>query len=70
MAETAGQRKVIGAIWLISAVVSLGAAFVVQPVSDWGFFGYLIAAAMVLLGVTVRGSLSRAAVRSGVAGRA
>ena len=52
MAETAGQRKVIGAIWLIAAIVSLGAAFVVQPVSDWGFFGDLIAAAMVLLGVT------------------
>ena len=52
MAETAGQRKVIGAIWLIAAIVSIGVAFAVQPVSDWGFFGYLIAAALVLMGVT------------------
>ena len=52
MAETVGQRKVIGAIWLMAAIVSIGAAFAVQPVSDWGFFGYLIAAALVLMGVT------------------
>lgn len=52
MEETSGQRKVIGAIWLLSAIVSIVAAFVVQPVSEWGFFSYLIAAAMAVLGVS------------------
>lgn len=52
MEETAGQRKVVGAVWLLAAIVSIVAAFVVQPVSDWGFFGYLIAVAMALLGIS------------------
>ena len=52
MAETAGQRKVIGAIWLIAAIVSIGAAFLLQPVGDWGTFGIILAILVAILGIT------------------
>lgn len=52
MEETAGQRRVVGVIWVLSAIVSLGVAVSVQPVNEWGFFTWLVAAAMLLLGIT------------------
>lgn len=52
MAETAGQRKVIGATWLIAAIVSIAAAFILQPFSDWGIFAIVMAVLVALLGIT------------------
>ena len=49
MEETAGQRKVVGAIWLLAAIVSIGAALVLQPVSDWGTFGIILAILVAIL---------------------
>ena len=51
MAETAGQRKVIGATWLLAAIVSIGAAFLLQPVGDWGIVTTVLALLVVLLGI-------------------
>ena len=52
MEETAGQRKVLGAIWLLAAIVSIGAAFLLQPVGEWGTFGIILAILVAILGVT------------------
>ncbi len=52
MAETPGQRKVIGATWLLVAIVSIAAAFLLQPVSDWGIFTVVLAILVALLGIT------------------
>ena len=52
MEETAGQRKVVGAIWLLAAIVSIGAAFLLQPVGEWGTFGIILAILVAILGVT------------------
>lgn len=52
MAETAGQRKAIGATWLLVAIVSIAAAFLLQPVSDWGIFTVVLAILVALLGIT------------------
>lgn len=52
MAQTPGQRKVIGATWLLVAIVSIAAAFLLQPVSDWGIFTAVLAILVALLGIT------------------
>lgn len=52
MAETAGQRKAIGATWLLVAIVSIAAAFLLQPISDWGIFTVVLAILVALLGIT------------------
>ena len=52
MAETPGQRKVIGVTWLLVAIVSIAAAFLLQPVSDWGIFTVVLAIRVALLGIT------------------
>lgn len=52
MEETTGQRKIVGAIWLLAAIVSIGAAFLLQPLSDWGTFGIVLAILVALLGIT------------------
>ena len=52
MAETPGQRKVIGATWLLVAIVSIAAAFLLQPFSDWGIFTVVLAILVALLGIT------------------
>jgi nicotinamide riboside transporter PnuC len=52
MSETLGQRRFVGAVWFIAALGSLIAAFIVQPVADWGSFGVLLALLVALLGLT------------------
>ena len=52
MEETAGQRKVVGAIWLLAAIVSIVAAFLLQPVSEWGFFPIILAILLAILGLS------------------
>lgn len=52
MEETAGDRKIVGAIWLLAAILSIGAAFVLQPVGDWGTFPIILAILMAILGIT------------------
>ena len=52
MAETPGQRTVIGVTWLLVAIVSIAAAFLLQPVSDWGIFTVVLAILVALLGIT------------------
>ena len=52
MEETVGQRKVVGAVWLLAAIVSSGAAFLLQPVGEWGTFGIVLAILVALLGIT------------------
>lgn len=52
MEETAGQRKIVGAIWLLAAIVSIVAAFLLQPVGEWGFFPIILAILMAILGLT------------------
>ena len=52
MEETSGQRKVVGAVWLLAAIVSIGAAFVLQPFSEWGNFTTVLAILVVILGIT------------------
>ena len=52
MAETPRQRKVIGVTWLLVAIVSIAAAFLLQPFSDWGIFTVVLAILVALLGIT------------------
>ena len=52
MEETSGQRRLIGGIWLLAAVVSLGAAFILQPFSEWGLYTTVLAILVVILGIT------------------
>lgn len=52
MTETAGQRKVIGGTWLVAAIVSLAAAFLLQPLGDWGVFTVVMGILVALLGIT------------------
>lgn len=52
MTETVEQRRLVGAVWFIAALASLIAAFIVQPVADWGSFGVLLAILVALLGLT------------------
>jgi hypothetical protein len=52
MDETAGQRRVVGAIWLLAAVVSIGAALALQPVGEWSIFVTILAVLIAILGLT------------------
>lgn len=52
MSETAAQRKVVGAVWLTAAVISIAVAFVVQPFGDWGALATVMALLMAMLGAT------------------
>ena len=52
MAETAGQRKVIGIVWLLAAIVGIVLAFIAQPVAEWGTFGIVLAVLLAFLGLT------------------
>ncbi len=52
MAETVGQRKAVGVVWLLAAIVGIVLAFMVQPVSEWGTFGYFLAVLLAFLGLT------------------
>lgn len=42
----------IGATWLLAAIISIGAAFLLQPVGDWGIVTMVLALLVVLLGIT------------------
>ena len=35
MAEAASQRKVVGTVWVLAAIVGIGLAFVLRPIGDW-----------------------------------
>lgn len=52
MAETAGQRKVIGIIWFLVAIAGIASAFLVQPVGDWGIFTTVLAILVAIMGIT------------------
>jgi len=53
MAEwTESQNKKLGWFYVVIAVITLVIAVVQQPIGDWGVFGWLIAAALLLLGIT------------------
>ena len=53
MAEwTESQNKKLGWFYVVIAVITLVIAVVQQPIGDWGAFGWLIAAALLLLGIT------------------
>jgi nicotinamide riboside transporter PnuC len=52
MAETVGQRKAVGIVWLLAAIAGLVLAFVVQPIGEWGPFGILLAVVLAFLGLT------------------
>lgn len=51
MVESSGERRFLGAVWFISAVVSIGWALAVQPIADWQFFGWLLGAVFALVGL-------------------
>ena len=42
----------VGAIWLLAAILSIAAAFALQPVGDWGTFPIILAILMAILGIT------------------
>ena len=52
MAETAGERKVVGAVWTLAAILGIASAFLIQPVAEWGGFGIVLAVLLALLGAT------------------
>jgi nicotinamide riboside transporter PnuC len=52
MAETVGQRKAVGIVWLLAAIAGLVLAFVAQPIGEWGPFGVLLAVVLAFLGLT------------------
>ncbi|MEY4170076.1 MAG: hypothetical protein RLZ94_1149 [Actinomycetota bacterium] len=52
MAETANERKVLGIVWVLAAIVGIGLAFVVQPIGEWGLFATVLAILLVILGAT------------------
>lgn len=52
MEETAGDRKIVGAIWLLAAIVTIVAAFLLQPVSEWGWFSIILAILLAILGLS------------------
>ena len=52
MEETAGQRRIVGAVWLLAAALSIGAAFLLQPVGEWGAFGVVLGILVAILGIT------------------
>jgi nicotinamide riboside transporter PnuC len=52
MAETVGQRKAVGIVWLLAAIAGLVLAFVAQPIGEWGPFGILLAVVLAFLGLT------------------
>ena len=52
MAETVGQRKAVGIVWLLAAIAGLVLAFVAQPIGEWGAFGFLLAVVLAFLGLT------------------
>lgn len=52
MAETAGERKVVGAVWTLAAILGIVSAFLIQPVAEWGGFGIVLAVLLALLGAT------------------
>lgn len=51
MAETVGQRKVVGIVWLLAAIAGIVLAFVAQPIGEWGPFGILLAVVLAFLGL-------------------
>lgn len=52
MEETSGQRKMVGAVWLLAAILSIGAAFMLQPIGEWGTFAIILAILVAILGIT------------------
>lgn len=48
---TESQNKALGWFYVVIAVITLIIAFVQQPIADWGIYGWLIGAALLLLGV-------------------
>ena len=52
MAETVGQRKAVGIVWLLAAIAGIVLAFVAQPIGEWGPFGVLLAVVLAFLGLT------------------
>jgi hypothetical protein len=52
MEETSGERRLLGAIWLLASIVSIGAALLLQPFSDWGVFTTVLAILVVIMGIT------------------
>ncbi|MFM1964392.1 MAG: hypothetical protein RL134_117 [Actinomycetota bacterium] len=52
MAETVGQRRVVGIVWILAAVVGIGLAFVVQPMGEWGLLATVLAILLMVLGAT------------------
>jgi hypothetical protein len=52
MAETAGQRKILGVVWILAAIVGIVLAFLTQPIADWGLFATVLAILLVVLGLT------------------
>ena len=52
MAETASERKMLGIVWVLAAIVGIGLAFVVQPIGEWGLFATVLAILLVILGAT------------------
>jgi nicotinamide riboside transporter PnuC len=51
VAETVGQRKVVGIVWLLAAIAGIVLAFVAQPIGEWGPFGILLAVVLAFLGL-------------------
>lgn len=52
MAETVGQRRAVGIVWILAAIVGIGLAFMVQPIGEWGLFATVLAILLVVLGAT------------------
>ena len=51
MSETVGQRRFVGVVWFIAAVVGLILAALVQPIADWGLFPWVLGVLVLLLGL-------------------
>ena len=47
--ESAGERRFLGAVWLIAGAASVIGAFLAQPIADWGGFGWVLGGLMVLM---------------------
>jgi hypothetical protein len=52
MAEwTVSQNKKLGWFYVVVVAITVIAAFVVQPFADWGTFGYVLGAVVVIFGI-------------------